>query len=181
MHAGSSPALGTRTEYKKPRLGGAFYILFWCLYFTKSEPIFKTNRINKEERTKCVLSIACRPDGTLSTARACGNSEHSLRKQSLVVTLAIRPRHSRLAPLGEPTDKTIPFQFFVRLLPKSYRFCIPCGSFVSLCSQNSSQGLAKLQVFASHPSTEKERKVRKWFWSGGFAASVIKESFLKRS
>ena len=33
----------------------------------------------------------------------------------------------------------------------SYRGCTPCGSFAPLRSQNSSQGLAKLQVFASHP------------------------------
>ena len=32
-----------------------------------------------------------------------------------------------------------------------YWSCTPYGSFVSLRSQNSSQGLAKLQVFASHP------------------------------
>ena len=38
----------------------------------------------------------------------------------------------------------------------SYRNCTPFGSFVSLRSQKSSKGLAKLQAFASHPTPPAE-------------------------
>jgi len=79
---------------------------------------------------ECVLSIACRCGGTLSTARAYGNSDYSLRKDSLVVTLAIWPRHSRLHS-SESSAKTISFSichFFTPLRTAALRLYVDLKS-----------------------------------------------------
>ena len=97
-----------RRQRKSPPRADEFY---FGAFILPSSDLFPKSQLRKRNARSAYCPL-CAPKGAHSPRRErVVTLAQTLRKESAVVTLAIRPHHSRLASLGEPSAKTISFQF----------------------------------------------------------------------